>query len=216
LPSGAWKQPLLLASSWFFYRVTGRAPLARLPGERSSLHSTSSRSHSLALALSVSSLANVIEDGFDGLLLLVAAFFVVTMIVWMKSRCAASEKDIEQKGESYSVRALAAPLCFDLSVCVLDGRAGRRRVALIYALSHVHGRFADRERDHAWALPRRGCGVCFFFKWHPSRSVAPIWYLAFYPIAIFMSVILVIFLCPGCSTRTQRDGPKTHTTQRTQ
>src|ERR1700758_1723595 len=44
------------------------------------------------------------EDGFEGLMLLVAAFFVITMIVWMNRVARHLKKDIEQKVESYAVR----------------------------------------------------------------------------------------------------------------
>ena len=45
------------------------------------------------------------EDGFEGLMLLVAAAFVITMIVWMNRVARHLKKDIEQKVESYAVRA---------------------------------------------------------------------------------------------------------------
>jgi len=48
------------------------------------------------------------EDGFEGLLLLLAAFLVVTMIVWMNRVARRLKKDIEQKVESYAARAGSA------------------------------------------------------------------------------------------------------------
>ncbi len=48
------------------------------------------------------------EDGFEGLLLLIAAFFVVTMIVWMNRVARHLKKEIEQKVESYAARAGSA------------------------------------------------------------------------------------------------------------
>jgi high-affinity iron transporter len=48
------------------------------------------------------------EDGFEGVLLLVAAFFVITMIVWMNRVARHLKKDIEQKVEQYAVRAGSA------------------------------------------------------------------------------------------------------------
>ena len=45
------------------------------------------------------------QDGFEGLLMLVAAFFVVTMIVWMNRVARHLKKDIEQKVEAYAARA---------------------------------------------------------------------------------------------------------------
>lgn len=48
------------------------------------------------------------EDGFEGLLLLVASFFVVTMIIWMNRVARHLKKEIEQKVESYAGRADSA------------------------------------------------------------------------------------------------------------
>jgi high-affinity iron transporter len=48
------------------------------------------------------------QDGFEGLLLLVAAVFVSTMIVWMNRVARHLKKDIEQKVEAYAVRAGSA------------------------------------------------------------------------------------------------------------
>src|SRR6266850_1215172 len=44
------------------------------------------------------------EDGFEGLLLLVASVFVVTMIVWMNRVARHLKKEIEQKVEAYAER----------------------------------------------------------------------------------------------------------------
>jgi FTR1 family protein len=48
------------------------------------------------------------EDGFEGLLLLVASVFVVTMIVWMNRVARHLKKEIEQKVESYAERSGSA------------------------------------------------------------------------------------------------------------
>jgi len=48
------------------------------------------------------------QDGFEGLLLLVAAVFVVSMIVWMNRVARHLRKDIEQKIDVYAERAGAA------------------------------------------------------------------------------------------------------------
>jgi FTR1 family protein len=45
------------------------------------------------------------EDGFEGVLLLAASFFVVTMIIWMNRVARHLKKDIEQKVEAYAARA---------------------------------------------------------------------------------------------------------------
>ena len=48
------------------------------------------------------------EDGFEGMLLLVAAVLVVTMIVWMNSVARSLRKNIEQRVEAYAQRSTAA------------------------------------------------------------------------------------------------------------
>src|SRR5207253_4662326 len=48
------------------------------------------------------------EDGFEGLLLLVAAVFVVSMIIWMNRVARHLRKDIEQKIDAYAERVGAA------------------------------------------------------------------------------------------------------------
>jgi high-affinity iron transporter len=48
------------------------------------------------------------EDGFEGLMLLVAAVFVVSMIVWMNRVARHLKKEIEQKVEAYAERAGSA------------------------------------------------------------------------------------------------------------
>ena len=45
------------------------------------------------------------EDGFEGLMFLVAAGFVITMIVWMNRVARHLKKDIEEKVEAYAARA---------------------------------------------------------------------------------------------------------------
>jgi len=65
----------------------------------------------VALSLGVAILLerfNIDEDGFEGLMYLVAAFFVVTMIVWMNHVAKHLKKEIEQKVEKYAERGGAA------------------------------------------------------------------------------------------------------------
>jgi FTR1 family protein len=47
----------------------------------------------------------VSEDGFEGLLMLLAAFFVVTMIIWMNRVARSLKREIEQRVEHFSSRA---------------------------------------------------------------------------------------------------------------
>ncbi len=62
---------------------------------------------SLAVAIALERW-QISEDGFEGVLLLVAAFFVVTMIIWMNRVARHLKKDIEQKVEAYAARAGSA------------------------------------------------------------------------------------------------------------
>ncbi len=58
---------------------------------------------SLAVAIALDHF-NISEDGFEGLMYLVAAFFVVTMILWMNSVAKHLKKEIEEKVEKYAAR----------------------------------------------------------------------------------------------------------------
>src|SRR5271165_6488081 len=62
---------------------------------------------SLAVAI-VLERFSISEDGFEGLLLLVAAAFVVTMIIWMNRIARSLKKEIEAKLETYASRAGSA------------------------------------------------------------------------------------------------------------
>lgn len=59
---------------------------------------------SLAVAIALERW-QISEDGFEGVLLLVAAFFVITMVIWMNRVARHLKKDIEQKVEAYAARA---------------------------------------------------------------------------------------------------------------
>ena len=75
------------------------------------------------------------EDGFEGLMYLLAAFFVVTMIVWMNRVARHLKKDIEQKVESYAVRAgSAAGLGIFLFVFLMVVREGVELALILRAV----------------------------------------------------------------------------------
>ncbi|MBZ5699628.1 MAG: FTR1 family protein, partial [Acidobacteriia bacterium] len=59
---------------------------------------------SLAVAITLERW-RVSEDGFEGLLLLIAAFFVVTVIIWMNRVARHLKKEIEQRVEGYAGRS---------------------------------------------------------------------------------------------------------------
>jgi high-affinity iron transporter len=62
---------------------------------------------SLAIAIALERY-RIDQDGFEGLLLLLAAGFVITMIIWMNRVARHLRKDIEQKIENYAERAGSA------------------------------------------------------------------------------------------------------------
>jgi len=82
---------------------TGRAQLARFVWY--GLAAATILSFGVAIALERWQIS---EDGFEGLLLLVAAAFVITMIVWMNRVARHLKKEIEEKVEAYAVKTGAA------------------------------------------------------------------------------------------------------------
>jgi FTR1 family protein len=82
---------------------TGRGPLARFVWYGVAVAAALSLGVTVALER-----FRISEDGFEGLLLLVASVFVVTMIVWMNRVARHLKKEIEQKVESYAERSGSA------------------------------------------------------------------------------------------------------------
>ena len=75
------------------------------------------------------------EDGFEGLMLLVASIFVVTMIVWMNRVARHLKKEIEQKVEVYAERAgRAAGLGIFLFVFLMVLREGAELALILRAV----------------------------------------------------------------------------------
>jgi high-affinity iron transporter len=79
---------------------TGRGHLARLAW----YGVTAAAALSLGVAVALERF-RISEDGFEGLMLLVASVFVITMIVWMNRVARHLKKEIEQKVETYARRA---------------------------------------------------------------------------------------------------------------
>jgi high-affinity iron transporter len=77
----------------------------------------------------------VSQDGLEGLLLLLAAFFVITMIVWMNRVARHLKKEIEQKVESYAARAgRAAGWGIGLFVFLMVVREGTELALILRAV----------------------------------------------------------------------------------
>ena len=79
---------------------TGRAHLARFAWY--GVAAAVALSLGIAIALERFQIS---EDGFEGVMLLVAAAFVVTMIVWMNRVARHLKKEIESKVEAYAAKA---------------------------------------------------------------------------------------------------------------
>ncbi len=75
------------------------------------------------------------EDGFEGLLLLLAAVFVVTMILWMNKIARHLRRDIEQKVEAYASRsAFGAGLGLGAFVYLMVVREGAELALILRAV----------------------------------------------------------------------------------
>jgi len=118
---------------------------------------------SLAVAIGLERF-NISEDGFEGLLLLVAAFFVVTMIVWMNRVARHLKKEIEQKVETYAARAgSAAGWGLALFVFLMVLREGAELALILRAVE------LSTEGLQTWIGTITGIGAAvavglFFFK----------------------------------------------------
>ena len=118
---------------------------------------------SLAVAIALERF-NISEDGFEGLLLLVAGFFVVTMILWMNRIARHLKKEIEQKVEAYAARAgAAAGWGLGLFVFLMVVREGAELALILRAVE------LSTEGLQTWVGTIAGIGAAvavglFFFK----------------------------------------------------
>ena len=104
------------------------------------------------------------EDGFEGLMLLVASVFVVTMIVWMNRVARHLRKEIEEKVEKYAERAgKAAGWGIFLFVFLMVLREGAELALILRAVE------LSSEGVQTWIGTIAGIGAAvavglFFFK----------------------------------------------------
>lgn len=104
------------------------------------------------------------EDGFEGLMLLVASVFVVTMIVWMNRVARHLRKEIEERVESYAERAgKAAGWGIFLFVFLMVLREGVELALILRAVA------LSTEGLQTWIGTLAGIGAAvavglFFFK----------------------------------------------------
>jgi FTR1 family protein len=89
---------------------------------------------SLAVAIALERW-QVSEDGFEGVMLLVAAFFVVTMIVWMNRVARHLKSKIEQRIESYAAKSdFSAGLGLSAFVFLMVVREGAELALILRAV----------------------------------------------------------------------------------
>jgi high-affinity iron transporter len=118
---------------------------------------------SLAVAIALERF-NISEDGFEGLLLLLAAFFVVTMIIWMNRIAKHLKKEIEEKVESYATKTgSAAGWGLGLFVFLMVVREGAELALILRAVE------LSTEGLQTWIGTIAGIGAAvavglFFFK----------------------------------------------------
>ena len=118
---------------------------------------------SLAVAIALERW-RISEDGFEGLMLLVASVFVVTMIVWMNRVARHLKKEIEEKVESYAGKAgRAAGLGIFLFVFLMVLREGAELALILRAVE------LSSEGVQTWIGTIVGIGAAvavglFFFK----------------------------------------------------
>jgi FTR1 family protein len=104
------------------------------------------------------------EDGFEGLMLLAASVFVVTMIVWMNRVARHLKKEIEEKLESYAVKTgKAAGWGIFLFVFLMVLREGAELAVILRAVE------LSTEGLQTWIGTIAGIGAAvavglFFFK----------------------------------------------------
>jgi FTR1 family protein len=118
---------------------------------------------SLAVAIALERW-RISQDGFEGLMLLVAAIFVITMIAWMNRVARHLKKEIEQKVETYAARAgRAAGLGIFLFVFLMVLREGAELALILRAVE------LSSEGLQTWLGTILGIAVAvavgfFFFK----------------------------------------------------
>ena len=128
---------------------------------------------SLAVAIALERF-NISEDGFEGLMYLVAAFFVVTMIFWMNS--VAKHLEERNRGKSGEV-CRARRLCSGMGhwpICFPDGAARRRGTGAGFARrGNVHGRIADVDWNGGGDRRGGGRGIVLL-QGHVEGAIAPV------------------------------------------
>jgi high-affinity iron transporter len=109
---------------------TGRSRLARFVWMGVGLAAALSLAAAIALEH-----WRISEDGFEGLLMLLASVFVVTMIVWMSRAARHLKKEIEQRVESFAQKSdLAAGLGLGTFVFLMVLREGAELALILRAV----------------------------------------------------------------------------------
>ena len=102
----------------------------------------------------------VSEDGFEGLLLLIAAIFVVTMIFWMNRVARHLKKEIEQRVETFAEKStVAAGLGLATFVFLMVLREGAELALILRAVE------LSSEGLAVWIGTSLGLGVAIAVGW---------------------------------------------------
>src|SRR3984885_2997620 len=103
---------------------------------------------------------HVSEDGFEGLLMLAAAVFVVTMIFWMNRVARHLKKEIEQRVENYAGKnTFAAGLGLGTFVFLMVVREGAELALILRAVE------LSSEGLGVWIGTTLGLGVAIAVGW---------------------------------------------------
>ena len=138
-----------------YLKRTGRAALARWVWGGVAAAAASSVAAAIALER-----WRVSQDGFEGLLLLIAAVFVVTMIVWMNRVARHLKKEIEQRVEGYAGRStFTAGLGLATFVFFMVLREGAELALILRAVE------LSSEGLAVWIGTSLGLGVAIAVGW---------------------------------------------------
>src|SRR5258706_1894273 len=144
---------------------TGRAALVRWVWGGVAVATASS----LAVAIALERW-RVSEDGFEGLLLLIRAVFVVTMIFWLNRVARHLKKEIEQRVENFAEKStFAAGLGLATFVFLMVLREGAELAVILRAVE------LSSEGLPVWIGPSLGLGVAISVGWfcfHGSLKIS--------------------------------------------
>src|SRR5260221_6950126 len=143
---------------------------------------------SLAVAIALERW-QVSQDGFEGLLLLIAAVFVVTMIFWMNRVARHLKKEIEQRVENFAERStFAAGLGLATFVFLMVLREGAELALILRAVE------LSSEGLAVWIGTSLGLGVAIAVGWFFFHGTLKISLGRFFAATSTMLILVAIHL----------------------